>query len=122
MSEVQYYFVIETYSLGLRSFGGEGVANHIGIHDFEKKWHIPGVSILETKSFTVDEVMKETFSSGVETIFLCEQVTDGVTSFGELLYQRRSQRRPKQKKDIYIPSVSLKKQANLGVKRLEGKS
>ena len=31
--------------------------------------------------------------------FLCEQVTNGVTSFGVLLSQRRSQRRPKQKRD-----------------------
>ena len=43
------------------------------------------------------EVVKEAFSSGVKTTLLCEQVTIGVTSFGELLSQRRSQRRPKQK-------------------------
>ena len=45
------------------------------------------------------EVAKEAFSSGVETTFLCEQITNGVTSFGLLLSQRRSQRRPKQKRD-----------------------
>ena len=45
------------------------------------------------------EVGKEAFSSGVETTFLCEQITNGVTSFGLLLSQRRSQRRPKQKRD-----------------------
>ena len=43
------------------------------------------------------EEVKDAFSSGVETTLLCEQVTIGVTSFGELLSQRRSQRCPKQK-------------------------
>ena len=44
------------------------------------------------------EVVKEAFSSGVETTFLCEQITYGLKSFGLLLSQRRSQRRPKQKR------------------------
>ena len=54
--------------------------------------------------------MKEAFSSGVETTLLCEQVTIGVTSFGELLYQRRSQRRPKQKRDLYSTECILESQ------------
>ena len=55
---------------------------------------------LNSKSFgknRLGEVVKEAFSSGVETTLPCEQVTIGMTSFGELLSQRRSQRRPKQK-------------------------
>ena len=56
------------------------------------------------------EVAKEAFSSGVETTFPCEQITIGVTSFGELLYQRRSQRRPKQKRDLYSTECILESQ------------
>ena len=56
------------------------------------------------------EVVKEAFSSGVETTLLCEQVTIGVTSFGELLSQRRSQRRPKQKRDLYSTECILESQ------------
>ena len=58
---------------------------------------IGGVSIQKWGKNRLGEVAKEAFSSGVETTFPCEQITIGVTSFGELLYQRRSQRRPKQK-------------------------
>ena len=70
------------------------------------------------------EVVKEAFSSGVETTLLCEQVTIGVTSFGELLNQRRSQKRPKQKRDLYSTECirESQKQTNLGAKRLEGTS
>ena len=56
------------------------------------------------------EVAKEAFSSGVETTFPCEQITIDVTSFGELLYQRRSQRRPKQKRDLYSTECILESQ------------
>ena len=55
-------------------------------------------------------VAKETFSSGVETTFPCEQVTISVTSFGELLYQCRTQRRPKQKRDFYSTECVLESQ------------
>ena len=44
------------------------------------------------------EVVKEAFVRRRMTV-LCEQVTSGVTNFGVLLSQRRSQRRPKQKRD-----------------------
>ena len=54
--------------------------------------------------------MKEAFSSGVEMTLLCEQVTIGATSFGELLYLRRSQRRPKQKRDLYSTECILESQ------------
>ena len=56
------------------------------------------------------KVAKEAFSSGVETTFPSEQITIGVTSFGELLYQRRSQRRPKQKRDLYSTECILESQ------------
>ena len=58
------------------------------------------------------EVVKEAFSSGVETTLLCEQVTIGVTSFGELLNQRRSQRHPKQKRDLYSTECIRESQKN----------
>ena len=63
-------------------------------------------------------------SSGVVTTFLCEQVTNDVASFGVLLYQRRSQRRPKQKRDPNSTEMhtGASKQTNLGAKRLEGTS
>ena len=46
-------------------------------------------------------------------------MTNDMTSFEELVCQRRSQRRPKQERDPYA-SVNLKKQTELGAKRLEG--
>ena len=46
----------------------------------------------------------------------------GVTSFGALLSQRRSQRRPKQKRDLYSTECIRESQRNLGAKRLEGTS
>ena len=58
------------------------------------------------------KVAKDAFSSGVETTLPCEQVTIGVTSFGELLYQRRSQRRPKQKRDLYSTECIRESQRN----------
>ena len=66
----------------------------------KKKPFFGGGSILKVFGKNrLGEVVKEAFSSGVETTFLCEQITNGVTSFGLLLSQRRSQRRPKQKRD-----------------------
>ena len=68
---------------------------------------------LNSKSFwkkSLGEVVKEAFSSGVERTFLCEQITNGVTSFGLLLSQRRSQRRPKQKRDLYSTECILESQ------------
>ena len=56
--------------------------------------------------------MKEAFSSGVETTLLCEQITIGMTSFGELLSQRRSQRRPKQKCDLNSTECIRESQKN----------
>ena len=58
------------------------------------------------------KVAKDAFSSGVETTLPCEQVTIGVTSFGELLSQRRSQRRPKQKRDLYSTECIRESQRN----------
>ena len=69
-----------------------------------------GVSIQKWGKNRLGEVAKEAFSSGVETTFPCEQITIGVTSFGELLYQRRSQRPPKQKKDLYSTECILESQ------------
>ena len=69
-----------------------------------------GVSIQKWGKNRLGEVAKEAFSSGVETTFPCEQITIGVTSFGELLYQRRSQRRPKQKRDLYSTECILESQ------------
>eukprot|EP00493_Phyllostaurus_siculus_P023623 UN23959 len=66
----------------------------------QKRPFFGGSSILKTLGKNrLGEVVKEAFSSGVETTFLCEQITNGVTSFGLRLSQRRSQRRPKQKRD-----------------------
>ena len=86
--------------------------------------HDGGVSIQKWGKNRLGEVAKEAFSSGVETTFPCEQITIGVTSFGELLYQRRSQRRPKQTRDLYSTECILEsqKQTDLGAKRLEGTS
>ena len=72
--------------------------------------HHGGVSIQKWGKNRLGEVAKEAFSSGVETTFPCEQITIGVTSFGELLYQRRSQRRPKQKRDLYSTECILESQ------------
>ena len=69
-----------------------------------------GVSIQKWGKNRLGEVAKEAFSSGVETTFPCEQITIGVTSFGELLYQRRSQRRPKQERDRYSTECILDSQ------------
>eukprot|EP00493_Phyllostaurus_siculus_P001935 UN01945 len=67
-----------------------------------------GVSILKTLGKNrLGEVVKEAFSSGVETTFLCEQITNDVTTFGLLLSQRRSQRRPKQKRIPIPPNACM---------------
>ena len=74
-------------------------------------YHIMGDSIVKFFGKNrLGEVAKEAFSSGVETTFPCEQITIDVTSFGELLYQRRSQRRPKQKRDLYSTECILESQ------------
>ena len=70
------------------------------------------------------EVAKEAFSSGVETTFPCEQITIGVTSFGDYFINAAHRGAPS-RKEISIPpnaSLSLKKQTDLGAKRLEGTS
>ena len=89
---------------------------------FLKKWNsrgsglskliLRGGSVLKTKSFRRSCKERILFRRRNDPPggSLCEQVLDSVTSFGELLYQRRSPRRPN-RKYISIPpnaSVSLK--------------
>ena len=57
-----------------------------------------GVSILKWEKNRLGEVEGSILVRRRMT-FHYEQVTNGVTSFGVLLSQRRSQRRPKQKRD-----------------------
>ena len=57
------------------------------------------LKLLEKKIVWAKSRRKHALSSGVVTTFLCEQVTNDVASFRVLLYQRRSQRHPKQKRD-----------------------
>eukprot|EP00493_Phyllostaurus_siculus_P021442 UN21769 len=76
------------------------VVYRFSVNEVETSQILGGDSILKTLGKNRSgEVVKEAFSSGIETTFLCEQITNGVTSFGLLLSQRRSQRRPKQKRD-----------------------
>ena len=100
--------------------------SRLRLNDFVVRIETPRGGSLNSynKNFLGEEV-KDAFSSGVERTLLCEQVTVGVTSFEELLTVNTAHRGAPSRKEISIPpnaSVGLKKQTNLGAKRLEGTS
>ena len=93
---------------------------HRRMSEIDLAYAYRGVSIQKWGKNRLGEVAKEAFSLGVETTFPCEQITILGSYFINAAHRGAPSR-----KEISIPpnaSLSLKKQTDLGAKRLEGTS